>query len=83
MIGNNMTIEQLAVVQQLAQEKWGVGKVQFAETLLCTSYDTYKKWMNGTNKMAGAAQPAASLVSYAIEHNWSLEALINQIKSQH
>ena len=76
-----MTIEQLAVVQQLAQEKWGVGKVQFAEALLCTSYDTYKKWMNGTNKMAGSVQPAAALIGYAIKHNWSLDTLVSLIKN--
>lgn len=71
-----MTTEQLAAVQQQAQQQWGIGKVQFAETLLCTSYDTYARWTGPRSaKMPGTVKPALALISYALRHNWSLDEL--------
>ncbi len=70
-----MSPDKIKILQQHYKKTYGIGVVEFAETLLCTKYDTYKKWMNGTNAIPGIAVSACAFLAISAELGLTLEQI--------
>lgn len=72
----SMNAEKLIALQEAVAAEWGIGVVEFAETLLLTKYSTYSRWVGpaGSN-MPGAIQVACSFIAYALAEGWAIIGL--------